>query len=126
MSGRVSKALAMFLVMFLVLLGGIFLVFLLEEVLPQGIEGVILGLMGLGGMSWALFGGPIGKAIAGMLESSGSKEGDAVLGSRVADLEDRLQELALETQRVGELEDRLDFAERLLARHSESGDRGQP
>jgi hypothetical protein len=33
----------------------------------------------------------------------------------VAELEDRLHELSLETQRLMEIEDRLEFAERMIA-----------
>jgi hypothetical protein len=72
------------------------------------------GLMGLGGMGWILLRGPVGKAIASMLEG-GTVEADMLVQGRVAELEDRLHELSLETQRLMEIEDRLEFAERMIA-----------
>jgi hypothetical protein len=62
--------------------------------------------------------GPVGKALASMLEGGSGGE-DHVLASRVADLEDRLQEVSLETQRFLEIEERLEFTERLLAQHTD-------
>ncbi len=58
-----------------------------------------------------IFRGPIGKALARRIE--GNAGGDDALVSRVLELEHRLAEL--ERVRVGELEERVDFAERLLA-----------
>jgi hypothetical protein len=60
-----------------------------------------------------IFRGPIGKAIARRIE--GSPGGDEALAARVVDLEHRLADIEQERLRVGELEERLDFAERLLA-----------
>ena len=114
MSGRFSRALAMFLVLFLGISSLLFMVFLLEEVSNEGFEVMLLGLLGLLGLGALLFQGPVGKAIAAMLEGTGTA-GDANLNARLADAEDRLQELSLEAQRMIDLEDRLDFAERLLA-----------
>jgi hypothetical protein len=45
---------------------------------------------------------------------------------RVEDLEARLAELSLEQQRVGELEERLDFTERLLAQRDVEAARRLP
>ncbi|MCA9767984.1 MAG: hypothetical protein KC485_04110, partial [Gemmatimonadetes bacterium] len=59
---------------------------------------------------------------AGMLEGGSSAE-DPMLGVRLADVEDRLQEVSLETQRMMELEDRLEFAERLLAQRVQADGR---
>lgn len=119
MGSKSSKIIAMLMVITLLAMGIGFMIFLLDEVIRDGFEGVILGMAGLGGMSWVLFRGPVGKALANMLEGASSGADDPMLGMRVADIEDRLQEISLETQRMTELEDRLDFAERLLTRQSE-------
>jgi hypothetical protein len=60
-----------------------------------------------------IFRGPIGKAIARRIE--GSAGGDHALAARVLELEHRLADLEQERTRVSELEERVDFAERLLA-----------
>ena len=63
--------------------------------------------------------GPIGKAIAKMLE--GHPVQDDQLLQRVEQLEDRLSELGMDQLRVAELEERLDFAERLLSQREPAG-----
>jgi hypothetical protein len=74
--------------------------------------------------------GPIGKALARWIESWGAS-GTALLESRLAgdprrleEIEHRLVELEARELRVAELEERLDFAERLLTR--EAGARQLP
>ncbi len=79
----------------------------------MGFEYTLLGFLGAALIFYPLLRGPLGKAIARMLEGEDA-ESDLLLGSRMADLEDRLQELTLENQRLAEIEDRLEFAERLL------------
>jgi hypothetical protein len=118
MSGKFGRFLGMTLVMFLVVMAGGFLIYVLEDLARRGSEVALLGLAGLAGMSWLVFRGPVGKALASMLEGSSGGE-DPMLASRVADLEDRLQELSLETQRFLEIEERLEFTERLLAQHTD-------
>ena len=118
MSGKFGRFLGMTLVISLVILAGGFLIYVLEDLSRRGFEFAILGLGGLGGLSWLVLRGPVGKALASMLEGSSGGE-DQMLASRVADLEDRLQELSLETQRFLEIEDRLEFTERLLAQHTD-------
>jgi hypothetical protein len=103
------------------MLAGGFMVYLLEEAAPRGFELVLAGLLGLGGMAWIIFRGSVGKAVAAMLEGHSAE--DPMLAARVAELEDRLQEVSLETQRFMEIEERLDFTERLLAQQGESGSR---
>lgn len=119
MSGKFGRFLAMLMVFGLVFLAGVFMVFLLDEMSRQGFEFVLVGLAGLGGLGWLLFRGPVGKALAAMLEGSSAGGVDQMLAARVADLEDRLQEVSLETQRFLEIEERLDFTERLLAQHTD-------
>lgn len=116
MSGKFGQFLAMVMVLFLVIMAGGFMVYLLEE--AGGFEFLLLGMTALGGFGWLVFRGPVGKAIGTMLEAGRGNE-DHMLSSRVIDLEDRLQELSLETQRFLEIEERLEFTERLLAQHTD-------
>ncbi|HRP07989.1 MAG TPA: hypothetical protein PLL69_05820 [Gemmatimonadales bacterium] len=124
MGSKFGKFIGMLLVLGLVFMAGGFLIYLFEEAAPEGFEMVLLGLAALGGLAWILFRGPIGKAIGGMLEGRSLPE-DGMLASRVADLEDRLQEISLETQRFMEIEERLDFTERLLAAQPDAVRRDQ-
>lgn len=62
------------------------------------------GLLGLG-----FFFGPLGKALARRVEPR-SKDGEAT-----RELETRVADLEANGERMAELEERLDFAERLLA-----------
>lgn len=61
--------------------------------------------------------GPIGKALARRLEGRAGGE-DA---SRVAELEDRVVRLERVNGRLAELEERIDFAERMLAGRRDAG-----
>jgi hypothetical protein len=67
---------------------------------------------------YALLRGPVGKAIGKMLE--GSAVPDEQLTERIDQLEDRLAELSNDQRGVAELEERLDFAERLLAQRGDA------
>jgi len=60
-----------------------------------------------------IFRGAIGKAIARRIE--GKAGADPALSERIEELEHRLAEMEQDRIRVGELEERLDFAERMLA-----------
>ena len=57
--------------------------------------------------------GPLGKALAHRIEGRRAGPDDS---AEVAELRERLQELEQQERRMHELEERLDFAERLLAR----------
>jgi nucleoside-diphosphate-sugar epimerase len=59
--------------------------------------------------------GPIGRALARRLEGHAG-----VVDDRLVEMERRLRDLEAREQRVAELEDRLDFAERLLAQRDEA------
>ena len=122
MRSTLGKTFGMLLVLALVLMAGGFLIYLLEEIADKGFELVVMGLAALAGMAWIVFRGPIGKAIASLLE--GHSAPDPMLSARVADLEDRLQELTLESQRFLEIEERLDFTERLLTHQDDALPRG--
>ena len=118
MSGRLSRGAGMFLVLGLAGMASIVLAFVVDAASYADHPGPVLaGLLGLGGMGWLLLRGPVGKAIASILEG-GTPEADMMVNSRVAELEDRLHELSLETQRLMEIEDRLEFAERMIAEQS--------
>ncbi len=113
MSGGGGRAAGMFIVLALAGATMLFLVVLLEN--ARDPVQMLTGLLGLGGMGWLLLRGPVANALATMLEGRVGDGGDAMLSARMADLEDRLQELTLETQRFMEIEDRLEFTERLIA-----------
>ena len=68
---------------------------------------------------FAIWRGPVGRAIGKMLE--GQSAADDHLVMRVEQLEDRLAELGMDQIRVAELEERLDFAERMLAQRESAG-----
>lgn len=61
--------------------------------------------------------GPVGRATGRLIEGEGGP--DDTLRETVRDLEDRIHELSLDGQRLLDLEERLEFTERLLARQSE-------
>lgn len=80
----------------------------------------LISIGGAMGLFWVIFRGPVGKAIASMLE--GDSQGDALtqanVEARVAYLEQHnlsSGEVEAAFGRIAELEDRLDFTERLLA-----------
>jgi hypothetical protein len=77
--------------------------------------GVILGL-------------PIIKAIVRRLERRPDDAGleSAKLGAELSELKGRLEAVENLASRVGEIEERVDFAERLLTRHREAGRLGGP
>lgn len=117
MGSKFGKLIGMVLVLTMLFMAGGFTVYLFEEASRQGFGLVLMGMAAMIGVAWIMFRGPVGKAIAGMLE--GTAGGDPALAMRVEDLEDRLAEVSLETQRLMEIEDRLDFTERLLAQHTD-------
>ncbi len=59
--------------------------------------------------------GPLGRALARRIEGGSAAAGEPALLATVAELEARMAELEQQAGRVHELEERLDFAERLLA-----------
>ncbi len=61
-----------------------------------------------------IFRGAIGKAIARRIE--GKAGADPALTDRIEELEHRLADVEHDRLRVSELEERLDFAERMLAK----------
>lgn len=94
-------------------MGLFFLFATMEESRNVGNPTPVFAGIAAGAIYFALLRGPVGKAIGKMLE--GSNTPDDQLGMRVEQLEDRLAELGMDQVRIAELEERLDFAERLLA-----------
>jgi hypothetical protein len=68
--------------------------------------------LAVGGAALALLFGPIGQAVGRLIESVGARREPAT-----AELDQPLEEVAMLSHRVGELEERLDFADRLLSQH---------
>jgi len=68
--------------------------------------------------------GPLGRALAKRIEGSRAADHDTV--QRLEEVEARLQTLELTQERMLELEERLDFAERLLAREKDPARLGHP
>ncbi len=119
---RFSRLVAMAMVLFLAGGSMLFLAFLVSEAGRRGFEFVIAGLFGLAGMGLMLFLGPVGKAIASMLEGNSL---DGATANRLAELESRLAdiehrgltsgEVEQAYARIAEVEERMEFTERLLA-----------
>ncbi|HEY4099965.1 MAG TPA: hypothetical protein VGM20_03715 [Gemmatimonadales bacterium] len=82
---------------------------------PTPAFGMVAGAVIFG----VLFRGPVGRAIAKMLD--GGTADDSQLVSRFDHVEDRVADLSLDQHRIAELEERLDFAERLLAQRDSLG-----
>jgi len=114
MSGRTeSKFWGVVLALGITGMGLFFLFGVMEE--SRSINGPTPLFVGItaGAVMFALLRGPVGRAIGKMLE--GQQGHDDQLVERVEQLEDRLSELGGDQLRMAELEERLDFAERLLA-----------
>jgi hypothetical protein len=86
----------------------------------------VLGLLVAATAAVAILRGPVGKALGRWIESWGRTEQaflDAQAGPdhrRLAELEQRMTELEAREGRLAELEERLDFAERLLAQRRDA------
>lgn len=78
---------------------------------PSQVFLITLSMVGGAFLGWKLF-GPLVHALARRLERRAS--GDAGLGDTVTDLQARVHELEQQQSRMLELEERLDFTERLL------------
>jgi tetrahydromethanopterin S-methyltransferase subunit G len=119
---RFSRLAAMAMVLFLAGGGMLFMGFIIDQAGRRGFEFVIAGLFGLGGMAFLMFQGPVGRALAAMLEGHGV---DGISAQRITELESRLAdiehrglssgEVEQAYARIAEVEERLEFTERLLA-----------
>ena len=82
------------------------------EITPGAVVVLLAGV----GIFGSLVLGPVGRALGRLIE--GEADPDAVSRETLQDLEERVHELSLHGQRLLELEERLEFTERLLARES--------
>lgn len=114
MNHRGSRGSGLFLTIGLTAMGLMFLAFVMDNARNTPGPLPVFALL-IGGVAFAsLMFGPVGKAIGRMLESDTPQLDDQVT-MRVEDLEARVAELTMEQSRVAELEDRLDFTERMIA-----------
>jgi hypothetical protein len=98
---------------------GLFFLFgVMEESRNIGNPTPIFAGIAAAAICFALLRGPVGKAIGKMLE--GNPAPDDQWTERIEQLEDRVAELSNDQRSVAELEERLDFAERLLAQRSDA------
>jgi hypothetical protein len=119
MSGRQeSKFWGVTLTLGITGMGLFFLFATMEESRNMSNPMPVFAAVAAGGVLFALLRGPIGRSIAKMLE--GQQGSDDQLAARVDQLEDRLAEFGMDQLRVAELEERLDFAERLLAQRDQA------
>ncbi len=130
MKRRGSRTAGIFLTLALSGMALMFLTILLDGPGGSNANTAITGFLGIGAFSWLLLRGPVGKAIAGMLEGgteSGPDDQDrlAELEHRFAELEQRgltSGEVEQAYARLAEMEDRVEFAERMLTQQRESLD----
>lgn len=118
-----TKATGLVLATGLLLMGLVFVVWAVEEPGARGFEWMLAALAGGGVTFGAALRGPMGRAIGKMIEGDDS---DDQLALRVEDLEARLAgmeqrnltsgEVEAQYARLAEVEERLDFAERLLTK----------
>lgn len=125
MSSRFSRGMALLLVLGLAAMALTFAaVSFSDNAGRRSPEILVMQLIALGGLAWLLLRGPVGRAIASMLEGSALPESEAAqliddLQHRIAQLEQRGMnsgEVEQAYQRLAEMESRLDFTERLLTR----------
>ena len=115
--GEASKFLGIVAVLGLAGMGLLFLFAVMDESRSVNNE-MPAAVAIIGGVVFvALWRSPVGKGIAKLLEGHATQDDQLTL--RVEQLEDRLAELGADPMRMAELEDRLDFAERLLAQRGE-------
>lgn len=118
MSNRGSRFWGFATTMGLTGMGLLFLAFVMDEGRhvnsPLPVFAILIG----GGIFAGLVFGPVGKAIGRMLDAGDAVDDQLVM--RVEDLEARLAELSMEQSRVAELEERIEFTERLMAQRDEA------
>jgi hypothetical protein len=84
---------------------------------------ITLTLVGSAALAWKLL-GPLAQALARRIE--GRSTAGAMTAEEAADLRNRMQDLESHQARLLELEERLDFAERVLVRQREQAGRVGP
>jgi len=117
-SRNFSKALGVILALGLTIVGMGFIAGMIDE--SRNIKNpapVVFGMIAAAAIFFALLRGGVGRAIGRMLEAN---EQDDQLAARVEQLELLVQDLNADQQHVAELEERVDFAERVLAQRNGS------
>ncbi len=97
----------------------LWVVFVIEEMRDVG---AVVGLLAGAAVFGWLAQGPVGKGLTRILTGNPAPPPLAV-SEEYLELHDQLR---AELQRLNDVEDRLDFAERLLARQVEGSPRGEP
>lgn len=119
MSSTGSKFIGMVLTLGLTGMAIGFLIATMEEARgmhdPTPVFGIVAGAVVFG----VLLRGPVGKAIGKMLD--GGETVDTRLSQRVEQLEAQVFDSVSDQQRIAELEERVDFAERMLAQRQNAG-----
>lgn len=117
MSSTGSKFIGMILTLGLTGMAIGFLIAMMEESRqdPLGVVGIVAGAV----VFAVLLRGPVGKAIGKMLD--GGETVDTRLTQRVEQLEAQVFDSVSDQQRIAELEERVDFAERMLAQRQNAG-----
>ncbi|MEO5798005.1 MAG: hypothetical protein ABIZ70_00675 [Gemmatimonadales bacterium] len=129
---RNSRIAGMVLATSMAVIGLLFVSWAIEGPGRRGFEYLLAALAGGGGVAWVALRGPLGRSIGRMIEGDESEE-ELIL--RVEDLEARLAgmeqrnltsgEVEAQFTRLAEVEERLDFAERMLTKgegHLTAGD----
>jgi hypothetical protein len=116
MSSGTSKFFGVVLSVGLTLLTVFGIAVVLDQASRETAAPYLLMAVVFGGAYLMLMRGPLGKAIARMLEGTPAPEGTL---DRHDDIEELLARSAEDRLRLMELEDRLDFAERMLAQRRE-------
>jgi hypothetical protein len=83
------------------------------------LAGMVTGVLCIGAIAFAatrIFAGPVGQALARRVGARGGAQPDGELLNELASLRSDLEHVQ---HRLMETEERLDFTERLLARHQE-------
>ena len=115
-SGRGSRVIGMVLTLSLTGMALAFLVGMTEQARFIHDPTPLIGALAGAAIFFGLLRGPVGRAIAKMLDSSGGPDDDTAL--RIEQLEAQLSDLGFDQHRMAELEERLDFAERLLSQRT--------
>ena len=110
------KSLWPLIIILIALLGGMSII--VEA--PPFVEFPVRVLLGLGfaGVMAVVLAGPIGRALGDHIRGSSLQPGDPQILARLDELS---QDLQLTREEIGQLHERLDFAERLLTKQAEPG-----
>ncbi|MES2304112.1 MAG: hypothetical protein V4558_01320 [Gemmatimonadota bacterium] len=130
---RNSRIAGMVIAISMAVMGMVFVAWAIDEPGRRGFEYLLTALAGGGAVSWFALRGPLGRSLGRMIEGD---EHDEELALRVEDLEARLAsmeqrnltsgEVEAQFTRLSEVEERLDFAERMLTKGEGHMTAGEP